>query len=162
MRKIYLFTLLAGLVLFISSNYTYSQASKDTSKASGKAQLSKVVGKIYTKAKADSLYGPVLKADTIKTKDLAKLAKKNQKYMMFNLIDGKACILNSKRAVISGAALTIKPEQEFRLFSTSKVLELIKKGGSDITTVETRANTITLTNGAIAMEESEPCPPHCP
>ena len=71
MRKIYLFTLLFGLALFVSSNCTYSQTSNDTTKASttisDTSQIPAVIGKIFTKAEADSLYGPVLKADTIQT-----------------------------------------------------------------------------------------------
>jgi len=88
--------------------------------------------------------------------------------MMFNLIEGKACILNASREVISSNSLvvsinqTIEPTQVFRLFSTSKVLELIKQGGSDVTTIETRANVLTLNNGDIILELSLPCPPICP
>ena len=82
--------------------------------------------------------------------------------MMFNLINGKTCILNSARAAISDTTLNIKAKQEFRLLSTNKVLELIKEGGSNVTTVETRANTITLTNGMNVLEQTMPCPPFCP
>jgi hypothetical protein len=156
MKKISLLTLLTGLALFISSNYIYSQASNDTVHFTGTA------GKIYTKAAVDSLYGPVLNSDTIKTADLANLAVNSPSYIMFNLINGKACILNASRQVIFSTAQTINPDQQFRLFSTNQVLELIKQGGSDVTSVEKRANTITLTNGVIAMEEGEPCPPICP
>ena len=162
MKKIYVFTLLFVLSLFVASGYTYSQTSNDVSKTSDPAQTSNVIGKIFTKTKADSLYGPVLKAETIKTEALSGLAKKTPESMMFNFIEGKATVLNSSRIVISGPAQTIKPEQEFRVFSTSKVLELIKLGGSDITTIETRANNvITLTNGTTTLEETIPCPPIC-
>ena len=164
MRKIYLFTLLFGLALFVSSNHTYSQTTNDTSKASTTtSETAKIIGKIFTKAEADSLYGPVLNADTIQTADLAKLAENSPKSMMFNFIEGKAVVLNSSRTVISGAAQTIKPEQVFRVLSTSKILELIKQGGSGVTTIETRANNIiTLTNGATVLEQSAFCPPICP
>jgi hypothetical protein len=171
MKKFYLFALLFGLMLFISTNSTYSQTSNDTTKVSAAlsdtAKITGEIGKIYTKAEADSLFGPVLTVDTVKTTDLANLAKNTPKYMLFNLIDGKACVLNASREVIFnnslvvGKAPTIEPTKVFRLFSTSKVLELIKQGGSDVTTIETKANVLTLTNGATVLEQSLPCPPHC-
>ncbi|MGD1006609.1 MAG: hypothetical protein ABR980_05195 [Ignavibacteriaceae bacterium] len=172
MRLKYLFIVFLGIALFVSSNFTFSQTINNTAKASttisGTTNITGEVGKIYTKAEADSLYGPVLKADNIKTDDLAKLAENSPKYMMFNLIEGKACILNASREVISSNSLvvsinqTIEPTQVFRLFSTSKVLELIKQGGSDVTTIETRANVLTLNNGNTILELSLPCPPICP
>jgi hypothetical protein len=166
MRKIRLFTALISLALFVYSNYAYSQPLNDTTNVSTSisdtARITGEVGKIYTKAEADSLYGPVLKADTIKTEALIKLAEKTQKYIMFNLIEGKAYILNSARVAISDTTLAVKPDQQFRLLSTSKVLELIKQGGSDVTTMEIRAKTITLTNGVIVLEQTIPCPPFCP
>jgi hypothetical protein len=171
MRKFYLFTFLFSITLFISSNSTFSQTAGETSKASNTISdttvISGEVGKIFTKTEADSLYGLVLKADTIKTADLTKLSAITPKYMLFNLIDGKAIVLNASREVISsnslvvGKAQTIEPTQVFKLFSTSKILELIKQGGSDITTIETRANVLTLTNGVSVMEEAVPCPPFC-
>jgi hypothetical protein len=171
MKKFYLFTLLFGLSLFISTNYTYSQTSSDTTKISAalsdSTKITGEIGKIYTKTEADSLFGPVLTIDTVKTDDLAKLAKNTPKYMLFNLIEGKACVLNASREVIFnnplvvGKAPTIEPTKVFRLFSTSKVLELIKQGGSDVTTIETREKALVLTNGASVMEESIPCPPIC-
>lgn len=171
MSKLYLFTLLCGLALFVSSNYTYSQALTDTTKASttisDTTRITGEVGKFFTKAEADSLYGPVLAADTIKTEDITKLAQSTPKFIMFNLIEGKAVILNASREVISTNSSmvskdqTVDSKQVFRLWSTSKVLELIKQGSSEITTVETRANTLTLTNGATVLEEPIPCPPFC-
>jgi len=171
MRKFYLFTLSFGISLFISANSTYSQTSNDTTKVSAAlsdtAKITGEIGKIYTKAEADSLFGPVLTVDTVKTNDLASLAQNTPKYMLFNLIDGKACVLNASREVIFnnslvvGKAPTIEPTKVFRLFSTSKVLELIKLGGSDITTIETREKALILTNGSTVLEESAPCPPMC-
>ena len=118
MRSFYFYTILFVLSLFAVSNYTYSQTSIDSSKTSAvisdTARITTEVGKIYTKAEADSLYGPVLTADTIKTAVLTQLTVKTPKYMMFNSVEGKATILNSSRMVISGAAQTIKPEQELR------------------------------------------------
>jgi hypothetical protein len=38
---------------------------------------------------------------------------------------------------------------------------LIKQGSSDITTIETRKDVLTLTNGATVLELSMPCPPVC-
>jgi hypothetical protein len=171
MRKIYLFDLLLVLALCVSSNYSFSQTANDSTKTSAvsdTAHITGEVGKIYTKAEADSLYGPILTIDTIKTEDLSKFAENSPKYMMFNLIEGKAYVLNASREVISGPSLvvgkpqSVEPTKAFKLFSTGKILELIKQGGSDVTTVEIRSNVLTLTNGSSVLEKSSTCPPICP
>ena len=60
-----------------------------------------------------------------------------------------------------GPASSIKPDQVFKLLSTSKVIELLTLGGSDITNVEIREKALTLTNGLTALEETSACPPWC-
>ena len=79
MRKIYLFDLLLVLALCVSTNYSFSQTTNDTTKVSSISDTSSItgeVGKIYTKAEANSLYGPILTLDTIKTEESFKICSK--------------------------------------------------------------------------------------
>ena len=173
MSKLILFSLNICFFFFVSSSLIYSFPVKindnsffyviadSTASATDTLQTQQEIGKIFTAADADSLFGPVQSADTVKTQILVQLAEKSPSYLMFNLIDGKANILDSSRTVLFGTLGTVKPDQVFRLFSTSKVLELIKQGGSDTTIIELRTNVLTLTNGTSIMEEGLPCPPYC-
>ncbi len=122
-----------------------------------------VVGKLYTKADADQIYGPVLQSVTISTSALSALAAKTPNYIMFNVLNGQLYILNSVRAVLSGPTTSVSASQTFRYFSTSIVNQLILQGGSSTTTIELRANnTLTVTNGDSTLEMSQYCPPDCP
>ena len=174
MNKLYLFSLYICFFFFVSAGNIYSSQlivngksssiviADSTASAADTLQTQEEIGKIYSAAEADSLYGKALSADTIKTEILIQLAEKSPGCLMFNLIDGKANILDSSRTVLFGTLGTVKPDLVFRLFSTSKVLELIKQGGSDTTIIQLRTNTTTLTNGDAVMEEGQPCPPYCP
>lgn len=158
---LYKFSMFICLLLFASQSFIYSSQLIITDSTSLASDTIKIAGKIFIKAEADSLFGPVQNADTIKTEILKQLADKSPDYLMFNITDGKANIINSSREVIYGTMETVKPEQVFELFSASKVQELITTGGADITIIELRTNVLTITNGTTIMEEGIPCPPHC-
>jgi hypothetical protein len=162
MNILYKFSLFICLLLFASQNFDYSSQLIINDSTSSTSDTTKIIGKIFTKAEADSLFGPAKDADTLKTEILTQLADKSPDYLMFDIADGKANILNSSREVIFGTLGTAKSEQVFELFSANKVQELINTGGANITIVELRTNTLTLTNGDIVMEEGVPCPPKCP
>ena len=121
-----------------------------------------VIGKLYTKAQADQIYGPVLQSIPISTSTLSALAAKTPNYIMFNIINGKLAIANSARMVLSGAMVSLSASQQMKVFSTSIVNQLIKQGGASTTTIELRANnTLTVTNGDNTLEMAQACPPWC-
>ncbi|MDR3627516.1 MAG: hypothetical protein P4L45_11815 [Ignavibacteriaceae bacterium] len=171
MNMFYKFFLFICLLLFTSPYFIYSSQIKVTDKSfsiiiadstSSASDTTKIIGTIFTKAEADSLFGPVQYSDTMRTEVLMQLVNKSPQYLMFSFLDGKANILNSSREVIYGTLGTVKAEQVFKLFSSSKVQELITTGVEDITIIELRTNALTLTNGTIVLEEGSPCPPKCP
>ena len=45
--------------------------------------------------------------------------------------------------------------------STSQIKKLIKEGKENITKIEMRPETLTLTNGEFTLEMTIPCPPIC-
>ena len=123
-----------------------------------------VIGKIYTKSAANNLYGSVVTSVVINTSVLQKLASQSPKYLMFQIIQGKLVVLDSKRNVIytNGDISAVSASTVFRLFSTSIVDELLKEGNDTETYVEIRNDVLTITNGDETLEQSGACPPICP
>ncbi|MCL5030655.1 MAG: hypothetical protein M1480_16710 [Bacteroidetes bacterium] len=149
MKKNYLFLVISAVIIF--SGLINSQTLS-----------SSVVGKLYSKAEADQIYGPVLQSITINTSALSAITAKTPNYIMFNIINGQLYILNSTRTVLSGPATAVSANQVFRYFSTSIVNQLIQQGQASNTTVELRANnTLTVTNGNSTIEDAGSCPPVC-
>lgn len=126
------------------------------------AQSTNEVGKLYTKAKADQIYGKVIESVSLDSKLLKKIVDKAGKYVMFYFKNGTLRIFNEKRSEIfpnEGAA--IDSNEPLRFFSTSKVNELLSSGKSDVTTVEVRQDILTVTSGMTTLEFAILCPPFC-
>jgi 16S rRNA A1518/A1519 N6-dimethyltransferase RsmA/KsgA/DIM1 with predicted DNA glycosylase/AP lyase activity len=126
--------------------------------------MSQVIGKIYTKSTANNLYGSVLNSVEINSSLLQKLTSQTPNYIMFQIIQGKLVVLDSKRNVIytNGNFNAVSASTVFRIFSTSIVNELLKEGNNSETYIEIRNNVLTITNGDETLEESELCPPFYP
>lgn len=148
MKKSFIFYLLIGIISL--SNLILAQT-----------QSLGVVGKLYTKAEADQLYGPVKQSISINTSTLTNLAAKTPDYILFNVINNSLYVLNSSRAVLQGPATAVSSSQVFKLFSVSMVKQLIQQGQSTTTSIELRANVLTVTNGDYTLEDALSCPPWC-
>ena len=130
--------------------------------STGLSQSLGVVGKIFTKTEANQKFGRVLNSVQMNTKLLMKLAEKTPEYVLFKVKNNHLIVLNKKRKVISGNVKSVSKSEVFHLFSTQKLIELIQKGNSPITTFEVRSNDIlSVTSGAETLEESLSCPPFC-
>ncbi len=150
MKKFSVFPLLLGVLFF--SNTIFAQT-----------QTTGVIGKLFTKTEANTLYGPVLKSVTINTSALSALLSRTPKFVLFNIINGQLYILNSNRSLLSGPSTALSASQQMRVASTSVFNQLIQKGGASTTTVELRGNgVLTVTNGNDTLEETTSCPPYCP
>ena len=130
------------------------------------AQATKVIGKLYTKADANQIYGKVNTSVTVNTSTILQTMEKSPDYLMFNIINGHLIILSGKRAVLYSTDLSITSVSKstvFHVFSVSKIKELISVGGNNaLSTVELRANNVlTVTNGEETMDASIICPPFC-
>jgi len=123
-----------------------------------------VIGKIYTKSTANNLYGSVLNSVEINTSLLQKLTSQTPNYIMFQVIQSKLVVLDSKRNIIytNGAISSVSASTVFRVFSTSIVNELLKEGNSPESYIEIRNDVLTITNGEDTLEQSANCPPICP
>lgn len=118
-----------------------------------------VIGKIFDRGIADQEFGNVISFIEIESADIDSLLQNLGTYIMVNIDNGKIRIIDSERKSILGQSNS--NEEVFYKFSTSKVEELINIGQKEITFVEMRPNTLTLTNGDFTLEMSLPCPPFC-
>ena len=121
-----------------------------------------IVGKIYTNAEANSLFGPVKISVEIASSQLNNLTFQTTNYLMFRILSGNLTILADKRMVIYPVNSTINPQDVFRYLSVSLIRKIINNGNSSVTLIEERNNgIITLTNGIYTLEDSVLCPPFC-
>ena len=123
--------------------------------------FSQTYGKIFTKAEADSLYGPVLDRQLIENDVLEAALKKTDKVAMFKFLNNKITILGDKRSKLLNAEKYRDNNEVFHMYSKSKVDELLKLGGNIASFVEYRAKVISITNGGYTLEASTDCPPNC-
>ena len=126
------------------------------------AQDAVEVGKLFTKAEAAQIYGNVTESISINSNLLKKLADKAGKYIMFYYKNGVLKIFNEKRIELyPNEGGTIDPNETLRLFSTSKLNELLTLSNADVTVVENREKLLTITAGMNTLEFSTACPPIC-
>lgn len=154
MRRIVSFLILTILTVVIFNSFGY-------------AQVTGVIGKLYTKSAADQTYGKVNSSVAVNTLTLIKAIKKSPDYLMFNIVNGNLIILNGKRAILYStnlATTSVASNVVFHVFSTSKIKDVINLGGNNpFTSVELREDsTLTLTNGLETLEGGLWCPPYCP
>jgi hypothetical protein len=129
---------------------------------SGLSYSQQIIGKIYTKQEADSLYGPVLDSIPVQSNILSGLLTNSIGYIMFRIENGIVYIADNKRQPLYPSGLAVNPNDEFRVFSISLVALLIKNGNNPITFFETRNNgIISLNNGSDILEYGSLCPPYC-
>ena len=134
------------------------------------------IGKLYTNDEADKLYGPVIESIEIPTADLVSMLDKCENYMMFTIKNHELIIANDYREVLTrhkiqltSSELTqttdnndiIDDNEILNVYSKSKILELIERGGEQNTAFEKRNKVYTMKGGPIILEMSRPCPPWC-
>ena len=121
-----------------------------------------IVGKIYTNADANSVYGPVITSVAIPSIQLNNLTFQTTNYLMFRILNGNLTILGYKRKVLYPLNAEIDVQDVFRFLSISLIQKIIKDGNSPITNIEIRNNGIlTITNGVYTLENTVECPPFC-
>ena len=121
-----------------------------------------IVGKIYTNADANSVYGPVITSVAISSIQLNNLTFQTTNYLMFRILNGNLTILGDKRKVLYPLNTVIDVQDVFRFLSISLIQKIIKDGNSPITNIEIRNNGIlTITNGVYTLENTVECPPFC-
>lgn len=126
----------------------------------------KTAGVIYSREEADKLYGKVLNSKAISNEELNGYLSKTDSYIMlyFNKDQKAAPVIldQSQKALNTSYESKASRPAELKVYSVSKVKELIEKGGENTTMIEQREDVISLTNGEYTLEMSLGCPPWCP
>lgn len=131
--------------------------------APGLLSAQEVIGKIFTKAEADQMFGPVLKKFDIDVNAVKALLDQAGDYIMFNYDTDNLYIVNGKKKVIFnyGQMKNSFSTEIFRKFSVSVVRDLLSRGSENKVHIEKRTDVITITYSSLSMDMSTPCPPFC-
>lgn len=117
-------------------------------------------GKIFTKAEADELFGPVKNKIRFSSKVLESYVQKND-YVMFRYVKNKVNILGNNRSPLF-KQFDVKDNDVYFVFGSDVVKELLSLGREDDTYIEERDSTISFSNGTYVGEVGSYCPPCCP
>jgi hypothetical protein len=118
-------------------------------------------GNILSRGEANIKFGPVIHSYNIDNTLLDSLNTEAGNYIMFNFIDGNFIILGNNKTPLYPKNYTISAGGKYKVYSTSKVRELIREGNENTTTLEYRGDVITLTNGDYTLTGARTCPPFC-
>ncbi|MCX6149840.1 MAG: hypothetical protein NTX22_04880 [Ignavibacteriales bacterium] len=119
-------------------------------------------GQIYSTSEADTIYGTAILSVSITKIELTQFINATTDLLMFNIIDGDLFILGNGRKTLYPAGQVIGNDIVFRVFSVSKINELLNQGKSETVFIEKRNNDIiSLTNGSVTLEFGVGCPPYC-
>jgi len=120
------------------------------------------VGKIFTSNEADSLFGKVIESKIVSSSILKEWLNSTNDKVMFKLENDNLTVLGDQRDLIFSNSSYTESNAVFHMFSKSKVLELLKKGGDSNSYFENRSKVLTITNGNFTLDLATPCPPYCP
>jgi len=119
------------------------------------------VGEIFTKQKADDLFGEVLESYSVSTSTVIKWLSSTNDKIMFLLKNGTLTVLGDDRDLVYSTTQYSETNEVFHLCSKSRASLLLDSGGNSITYIENRTNVLTITNGSFTLEKTWPCPPYC-
>lgn len=119
------------------------------------------LGKLYDRDKANSLFGDVLEKVEVETSVLKDQISFADDIFLYNIENGKLELTNTtRRSMITGK--TVKAKKVLFVAKVSVGLDLLRRGGAKVTTIERRASVTTITNGVYTLQSVAPCPPVCP
>jgi phage tail sheath gpL-like len=167
MKRIIRFTALSVVLLMLTVS---------VSNAQGKLG---VVGKLFSKSEAKTLFGKVVGSITIDKKELQQAISKAGDYVLLAIKNNRLIVCNEKRVSFTSTADVLSKEQPMYIFSTSVLQKFLQSKTSTTTlskgttvettaaattsaiTVEVRAEVLTLSNDTETLEMSMICPPVC-
>jgi hypothetical protein len=121
-----------------------------------------IFGKLFTKEEADKEFGSVIASYEIETKILSDMCDKFSNVLMFSFNNETAAILGSGRTpVYPNTKMVISEDEKLKVYSISRIKELIAEGGVETTIIEKRKDHLTITNGETTLENAGDCPPFC-
>jgi hypothetical protein len=122
---------------------------------------SQTVGRIYSKTEANILFGTVIESVQMNVDQFKSIIQQTNTDVMVRVLNGELTILGDGRNVLYPAGKNVGPNEVFRLYSKSRVNELLGLSHENAFSVERRSDTTTITFGSNTLEEALPCPPYC-
>ena len=148
-----LFSISATLLLF----FAFTAGSINAQSKLG------VVGKKFTKAEANVLFGKVIGSVQLSRKDLQTACANAKDYVLFKVKNSRAYLLNEKRtSLLADQKIELAPTETTYAFSTSVVEDFLASSTAETLSVEVRAEVLTVSDGLSTLEFSSVCPPYCP
>ncbi len=120
-----------------------------------------IVGKIFSKSEANTLFGPVLQSKTMNVSELNSIISQTNNYVMFLIKNGDVAIKGDGGNIIYNSGLSILPDDVFMKYSKIIVNKLFNLSTDGQVSIERRANVISITTNEWTLEEGLPCPPEC-
>jgi hypothetical protein len=135
-----------------------------------------VVGKIFSKPEAKTLFGKVIGSITIDKKELQQALSKAGDYVLLAVTNNRLVVCNEKKQLLNGSSYVLDKNQQMYVFSTSMVQKLLQpkvaaktldvssaalSTSSSAISVEVRAGVLTLSSETETLEFSMICPPIC-
>ncbi len=119
------------------------------------------LGEIISNQTAEKEFGSVTNSVSILSELLQSLSENTKDLMMFNILNNQLYILGDNRKILYPSNAQISTDSVFKVYSKTKVMELLIQGQNKYATIENRNETITVTNGNFTLEYGSLCPPWC-
>jgi hypothetical protein len=119
------------------------------------------LGEIISNQTAEKEFGSVTNSVSILSELLQSLSENTKDLMMFNILNNQLYILGDNRKILYPINAQISTDSVFKVYSKTKVMELLIQGQNKYATIENRNGTITVTNGNFTLEYGSLCPPWC-
>jgi hypothetical protein len=118
-------------------------------------------GEIFSKESANSEFGAVVNSFPMDSDLLRQLAEETKNLIMFNLDNNELHILGDNRIPLFPANSALDADIICKVFSKTIFIKLLDLGEDSTTSIESRTDTITITNGDHTLELAANCPPYC-
>ncbi len=119
------------------------------------------IGKIFTVEEANEKFGKVIESVGIETSTVQSWINASNDKIMFRLKAKSYTVLVDSRELVYSTSNYFESNEEFHIYSKSKLVELMNKGSKSTTYLENRNDVFSITNGNFTLEYSLPCPPDC-
>lgn len=120
-----------------------------------------IIGKIFSKSEANTLFGAVIESKDISVSELKTVIGFTKTYVMFYIKNGAVAIKGDDGKVIYNTGIALTQSDVFKKYSKSMVLDLLYLSTSGIIALENRGKVLTLSSGEVTLELSMDCPPYC-
>lgn len=119
------------------------------------------VGEIFSRSEGEERFGKITERAEMSTASLENILKTADDYLMFGINEGKIVVADRNRSAVYPGNFMLSSDKVMTIYSTSRIAELIARGGAALLSAEQRERAFTLRCGEYILEVGLPCPPYC-